>query len=445
MATEEPRPTALEPESPPPGGGPPPATRPGLAPTAAVVAACLALAGLAWALLLPPATLDERRFQGLAEARRFGEAESLLKGHLGGSPGDARAHFLMAQLLVERPDLEGEPLRDAAERALAHLRKAEGGAGVAPELVELYRGRALYLLDRWDQAEAAWDEALRIEPTVPEAGFQLLGLYYRELRRRETRELALKLFAVEPNLGDRARLLLEPMHADAVRPDPISLVPLFAKAVEADPKGLRSRVALGLCLVLSSEIDRGLDALREAVDEYPESEAAWDGYLDGIVRAGKAAELGGALAKLPERFAGSPRFARHLGLAAEERKDWPAAVAAYRRALEFDEADFETGARLERVLRLDGRAEEADRWRARVAEYRRAQAELLPLFEEAEQAAAGGRLGVVPMPDLVERITRSREQMWCPDEAEAWRALERLVREAPAEPEESGRRGPAAP
>ena len=60
---------------------------------------------------------------------------------------------------------------------------------------------------RFDEAEAAWLEALRIDPTAPEVGWNLLALYYVQGREEEARRLALRLYRVEPDPHDRASLL----------------------------------------------------------------------------------------------------------------------------------------------------------------------------------------------------------------------------------------------
>jgi Flp pilus assembly protein TadD len=57
----------------------------------------------------------------------------------------------------------------------------------------LCRGNALDRLARLDEADSAWLEALEADPTAPEAGWNLLRLYYLQGREVEARNLALRL------------------------------------------------------------------------------------------------------------------------------------------------------------------------------------------------------------------------------------------------------------
>ena len=94
-----------------------------------------------------------------------------------------------------------------------------GNDRVLAALVELYRGKAEYRLARMDDAEASWNKALRLNPTVPEAGWCLLELYYLQGRPDDARRLALRLHEVEPDPRDRVQFLLELLVASKVLPD----------------------------------------------------------------------------------------------------------------------------------------------------------------------------------------------------------------------------------
>ncbi len=374
-----------------------------------------------WKLLAPSAPLDRQRFESLTRLGQFDQAEALLKTHLQEAPEDGEAHFLLAQLVLERPDgpKTGVP-RSEASRALDHLREARPSAGVPAALIALYRGKALYHLRRWDQAEAAWLEALRLDPKVPEAGWGLLDLYYLEGRRREARDLGLRLLEAEPDPRDRAQLLLELIRQDAVRPDPVSLVKQFEPVAQEDPEGVHSCAALGLSMIRSSQVEKGLVVLRELVSRQPSSEIAWDALLTGLDNAPRPDEFLRTMDQLPVSMARLPEFASHNGRAAELRRDWPAAIVAYRRGLQFDPADFETAVRLARVLGFAKQVDEANALERRIAGYRAASKELLQLFEQADAVKT---LGVEPHPDLIRQLAENRDRMWRSKEAQAWRRM----------------------
>ncbi len=383
----------------------------------------VAAAVLSWVFLAPTPRFDTRRFESLTGAGQFDDAEALVEGHLKRAPGDAQAQFLLAQLLIERTDRDrvlNDQVRDETERALAALDRIGDDRSVAPALVELVRGKALYRLGRWDAAETSWLDALRLDPSVPEAGWALLDLYYLELRRAEARTLALSLLPNEPSRRDRAQLLLELTRQDAIRPDPQSLVDQLAPALRAEPGQLQAGVALGLAKVRSSQVEPGLEQLRQTVDQHPESPIAWDGLLTGLDLANRPDEVGEALGRVPRELRESPRFARHVGLAAQGRNAWGEAASAYQLAMDHDPGDFETAVRLARALKFAERTDDAVAWEHRIARHREASASLLALYDEANAVPT---LGEGPHDALYERLASARERMWHPNEATAWRAM----------------------
>src|SRR5947208_8297296 len=106
--------------------------------------------------------------------------------------------------------------------------------------LDLCRGMALGRLLRFDEAEAAWLEALKVDLTAPEVGWNVLRLYYLQGREEDARRLALRLFRAEPDPHDRVMLLLELLRPDARPPAPGSIVKLFAPVVRRHPDALQS-------------------------------------------------------------------------------------------------------------------------------------------------------------------------------------------------------------
>jgi tetratricopeptide (TPR) repeat protein len=397
-----------------------------------VAAAFVGLVGLVVLAALgsrPGEPLNEAEVIEQARAGRFADAEALLVDHLNKNPRDARAHYLLAQVLVDRTDVPSEVIDEAmARRALGHAERAGAldpdGRWVPRAEVWLYRGKALYQLRRWDAAEAAWEQALRLDPRVPEAGWSLLDLYYLEGRRKDARELVLRLFKFEPDPRDRAQLLLELVRQDAVPVSGESLVGQFEAAVAAEPEAVRSAIGLALALIRTSDPDRGLAILSGLTERRRTDREVWAARFLGLDLAARAGEIGRELELLPSELREAPELARARALAAQEAGDWARAAREFEAVVARDPTDFESWARLERALRFAGRTAEADVWAERLAGYRAARQGLLELYDEAN--AANG-LGVRPHEELCERLARAREAMGRADEAELWRQVGRGV------------------
>ncbi|MEJ7636670.1 MAG: tetratricopeptide repeat protein [Singulisphaera sp.] len=280
----------------------------------------------------PGPTLDE--VVALAEAGRFDEAQALAAEHVRRVPDGNDAHILIAQMALNRPEPptppEGRPDPKPALLALEHLDRVRPGDRVLAAVVALNRGKAQYRLARMDDAEESWDEALRLDPRVPEAGWCLLELYYLQNRPGDARRLALRLHEVEPDPRDRVQLLLELVRQDAQPMDPGSVVQWFEPVVRQNPTDLHASLALGLVLVRARQVDRGLDVLRGAVRRHPKSPDAWDAWLTGLDDAGQLELMERGVTRLPPALADSDRFARHAARVAQERADWKAAARDYR-------------------------------------------------------------------------------------------------------------------
>jgi tetratricopeptide (TPR) repeat protein len=386
---------------------------------------CLALVAAAAALLLPDASRPDPGLDGLEPmlaARRFDEAERRIDAYLRANPDDARANMLMAQVALARDDQE-------PQRALDHLGRIRGGNGATRAIVRLNEGKAHSAMARYDLAEAAWKDALRLDPRVPEAGWALLGLYYIQGRHADARRLGLALHAVEPDPRDRVQLLLELLRKDALTPVYETIVPSLEPVVRAHPEDLHTAIALGLALVRSSRADEGLAILRDAVGRRGNDPDAWDALLLGLEESQHLDELGGALTKLPPDLGGMPRFDRYRAAIAQHRQDWSAAADGYLRAWRADPSDLQILYRLNRVLRMAGRSREAEAFDARVRDAISARDRALAIYREAD---ADRTLGLAPHPDLYHRIADLRERVGRLDEALAWHRL--VLRDQPADP-----------
>ncbi len=275
--------------------------------------------------------------------RQFDKVEKRLEQYLSVHPENVAANMLMAQVALAREDQK-------PRIALQHLKRIKARDRGTRAIVLLNEGKAYSALERYDRAEAAWKEALRVDPRVPEAGWALLGLYYVQGRRADVHRLGMSLFASEPDRRDRVQLLLELVRQDVQELAPESIVTTFESVVLAHPDDFYSSITLGVALIRNSRFEEGLTLLRGLVDRFPTKADAWDALLLGLYEASQFDELATALDRRPTILAADPRFERYRGAVAQDRRDWPAAVTAYLRAWEADPSDTQVLNRLGQAL-----------------------------------------------------------------------------------------------
>lgn len=373
-----------------------------------------------WRGLQGPPALED--IIALARQRRFDRAQQLMDRYLRASPDDARAHLMMAQFAMDRPDPQ-------PRRALAHLARIHARTPAEAAIVRFSEGKAHYQEKRYDLAEACWNEALTLDPTVPEAGWALLDLLDFQGRMVEAHRLGMRLYQVEPNPRDRVRLLLELIRIDLDKPAPGSQVQVFEPVARQVPESLPLAIAAGLALIHDSRSEDGVEMLAEALRRHPDSAEAWDAWLTGLDDAYRPDRLREEFGRLPKPLAADPRFARHEGAAAQGARDWPRAVDAYRRAAAFEPSSGAVLYRLRLALRSVGDAAEQARIDALLADRQEASGRMREVYEEARTTPT---LGLQPHTDLYHRLAQLRERLGRFDEAREWHRL--VLRDLPGDP-----------
>jgi tetratricopeptide (TPR) repeat protein len=334
-------------------------------------------------------------------------------------PGDDRAHLLMAQFAMDRPDAQ-------PQFALDHLRRIRTSTRKEAAVVRFSVGKAQYQQQRYDLAESCWKEALELDPTVPEAGWALVDLLEFEARAEEAHRLGMRLFEVEPDPRDRVRLLLEMSRLDIDRVAPGSVVQVFEPVWRQHPACLPLALAVGLALVHNSQSAEGIEVLRDALQRRPDSAEAWDAWLTGLDEGYQPDLLRREFARLPRSLAADPRFAKHEGNVAQGARDWLGAVKAYRRAYAFEPFNGVVLYRLRMALRAAGETAELHHADQLLTVYQNALKQLRPAYAEA---FAIKTLGLEPRPELYHGLAGLREQMGRFDEARAWHRL--VLRDVP--------------
>ncbi len=365
---------------------------------------------LAWAFQ-PRPTLDG--VDRLILNERFEQAERQIKAYLRAYPAQEEIHLLLAQVAVQ----QSEPKPKLALNELRHVHPRNDAIAAHAKLIE---GKAKFYLKRYDEAEAALNEALRLNPEIADAGWLLLNIYAMQGRTDDSRRLALKLHEVEPDPHDRVQLLLQLLRENAHPIAAGSIIQQLEPAVAQNPKDLPSTLALGLALVHDGKTDAGLTRLREAVQQHPDSTDAWDAYLTGLADAGQMTTLAETLDRLPEALAENSRFDDVRGRVAQERQDWPAAVRFYRPAWERHPDDVKLAYRLSRALRNAGDDNAAQELGPRLARIEEARKSLRELYDQADTLPA---LGVKPYPDFYQEIAETLETLGRIEEARVWHRL----------------------
>ena len=286
--------------------------------------------------------------------------------------------------------------------------------------VRLYEGKAYSAMGRNETAEASWREALRIDPMVPEAGWNLLGLYQVQRRRDDAHRLALDLLSREPDPLDRVQLLLELVRQDAQPISADSLIATLSPIVEQNPDDPCTASALGYAYVKNSRVDEGLPILRRVVDRFPDHRFAWDVLLSSLDESGTAEEFAKDLERLPAAIADDPRFIKHRAALAFREKDWARSADGYLIAHHQDLSHGQVLYRLCQTLRLAGRANLLGRYEQRFQVYRAAADHCGDLYKEANAISP---LDASHHAELFHRLARLREEMGRPDEAAAWHRL----------------------
>jgi tetratricopeptide (TPR) repeat protein len=382
-----------------------------------VVVSLLMLTAIGMIVLAALLTLRPERpgpgldaIRALARAREFRRARGLLETYLHGHRDDAAAHFLMGQLATEPP----EP---SPELALAHLGAVRPRDARERAHVLFLEGKARYQQGRFDLTETVWKEALRLDPVVPEAGWALVDLLEKESRVPEAHAVGMTAIDAEPDPRDRVHLLLEMARMDIDVVNPSSQVILFGPLAREHPENLPLNLTVGLALVADSRAEAGLEVLEAALRRYADTPEAWDAWLTGLYRASRFDRLAAEVARLPRTMADDPRFAEHEGIVAQNDRDWPRAVRAFRRAAEHEPNRGAHWYRLRGALRQAGATAELERVNRWYRSFEDAFKQMRPAYQEA---LAVPDLGVSPHSALYHRLADLRERLGRPDEARVW-------------------------
>ena len=354
------------------------------------------------------------------QAGRLLEAEATLNRYLSLHPDHRDANLVKARVELDRPNPK-------PEEALKCLDRVRGQDPRLRATVLTLRGKALYMLNRFAEAEPCWHQALALHPTVAEAGWLLLQLFYLQGRSDESSELALRLAPSESDPVDRIRYLLELVREDVEKLSAAGIHQWLEPVVKLNPDDVYSSRALGEALAKMGRGEEGVAMLRQLVDRDPRNLSSWTALLDALSNSGEIDSLAKELERVPASIAEDPRFALYRGRVAQERGEIASAINDYEKALAVRPTDVKLLYRLGRCYRIAKRVEDAKKIEETEAALAATQKALGEILKEADGIK---NLGIIPAPALYQRIADLRERAGKREEAIAWH--KQVIRDDPA-------------
>ncbi|MGE0254333.1 MAG: tetratricopeptide repeat protein [Alphaproteobacteria bacterium] len=211
--------------------------------------------------------------RALQAGRRFGEAERAFARVLAVAPGHAEAAFNLAALAHQRRD------HVAAAGHAARALKGQPKNAIAAHI----RAVSLHDLGRFAEAEAAYRQALAIEPVRPETRSRWAN-FLRALGRFEEAEAAHRAALAErpdtPEILNNLATVI--MQLPGRRRESIELLD---KAIALRPEYFSAHYNKGVALSLLSDHDGALDAFRRAHAIRPTDGNASNNLLFNLMQA----------------------------------------------------------------------------------------------------------------------------------------------------------------
>jgi tetratricopeptide (TPR) repeat protein len=361
-----------------------------------MASALATVAGLAWAMTSRPRqSADRVRAQLRGDLLgdrldRSEEALAWLARHDRLTAADLMARARVAQL-------RGRP--DEALATLAEIRGREPAVARA----RLMAGLILLGRDRARLADAAFREALEIDPGLRDARYELIRIYGRQQRLGALDEQYRALIGGDGLDFERLNFWALTRNASW---DAAEDLKVLGRWVEADPDDRASRLALAEGMRRTGRVDRAREVLAPLGDNDPDALTL---RARIALDRGEPEEAARLLAGPSASHAGLSRL---RGLLALSRRDARAAARELVRAYRMEPDDRQTIVSLGVALTLLGDLEAARRFQAAV-ERRRAYDAIASRLDSPD--AAG--------PALFQRLGAAAEAIGRRAEARAWYGL----------------------
>lgn len=271
------------------------------------------------------------------------------------NPQHLGARVLVARIAAKSREREAQ----AVEWLEAVAKRAQEASPGELVMAHTLLGDIHLARSRISRAEAAYTEALRIDPKAARALIGLGEALYRAGRYSEAQARFEAGSQADPDdvtakIGvAKSKLMLERVE-DAHNS--------LKKLRESHPKSLGAAYWYGRALEALGNREQAENAYREALTKDPSDSALVDTYIALALlqnQQGRAEEATKTLQAARERLPNSPEIHKALGDVALTRGQYAEAQAELRRAIELDAEDLGAKFKLGVALRRDGKFEEA--------------------------------------------------------------------------------------
>jgi tetratricopeptide (TPR) repeat protein len=220
----------------------------------------------------------------LRELGQPGEALQAYRSAVALDPGLALARSNLGQMLVDQGD---------AEEGLAHCAEA---VKLQPNLGSAHNnlGNAYRALERWGEAEAAYDEALRMADLVPDRPAELAQVHanrglalFQEGKRADAYACFRRAVELAPNDGAMWQYLANAHDADG---DHAAVLSCRQRIVELDPTSATGHNRLGWALQEEGRFAEAAACYRRALELHPD-------FVDALLNQGGWHEALGEMAE----------------------------------------------------------------------------------------------------------------------------------------------------
>jgi predicted Zn-dependent protease len=304
----------------------------------------------------------------------------------------------------------------AAGRHLEALRRMETapGDGALAAPAGLLKGKAMVGLHYWSAAEAEWLGALQRDPTLAEAIWSLMDLYFVQERWTDARELAQQVFAAQTKGQTRAVLLLELLRQEFERLAPGDALVRLEPVLAREPDNSAVQRAAARCYVKVGRTAEAWPLLERACGAQPDDPENWRALAESLDAAGSIDRLDSVARNVPDSIRAHAWWLRYHAMALKAAAQPRQAAKLLTQAVRRDPYDRKAHYLLAELYRHLGEPEPANH---HLNESRR----LSALREELSDAYLEGlKHRMDPPAELCGRVGRLCRELGRVSEAEFW-------------------------
>jgi tetratricopeptide (TPR) repeat protein len=315
---------------------------------------------------------------GWMRGGQYVQAESALREHLRRAPHNGEARMMLARVLAGRGDLLG-CARQLHEIPFWSPRKAEA---------LLREGQSYFKIDRAKDAEAAWLNAMRVDPLHPIAPDllydvcqELLKLYAIEDRWEDAYPVIWTAYD-HGSPSDQPVLLAMRIRPELERVAPTETIEILRRFVAAAPDDWEALRALARAEQALGNPTEAARLFQVCLEASPDNFRAWRDKLAMFLEDGDQDAFLALLEKPPKSAESEHETWMFRAIAGESGRDLQAAAKYFRKAIELNPFVSKYYYRLAMVEQRLGLHEVAKSHRARTKEMNEARAQLATAYSD---------------------------------------------------------------